>query len=263
MKIIHICRAGVELGTFSEHEVRAGIRKGQFYLSDMGWHDAIPAWLPLSELYRGSTARAAGSTAITPIWVKVLGTVFLCLILFFLFGLGKVAVTALWYNKIPIHAQQTNWTQFNYEGLTFETPVELKASDKKSESEARLLKEKQIVKMQDFRGDVQQMTVTCAFLHYQDGVKLSIDAATDVALSTMKRLTGGKVTHTVTDISASNLPARSVSARIESDAYPLRVEMRVIKSGQKIAVVMAVFNADEKLGYLSDAKRIVESMSFR
>ncbi|MBV9009374.1 MAG: YIP1 family protein [Verrucomicrobia bacterium] len=47
--MIHINRAGSNLGIFSEGDVRAGLRSGQFAPGDLGWREGMPKWQPLSE----------------------------------------------------------------------------------------------------------------------------------------------------------------------------------------------------------------------
>ncbi len=47
--MIHINRAGSNLGIFSEEDVRAGLRSGQFAPSDLGWQDGMTNWQPLSQ----------------------------------------------------------------------------------------------------------------------------------------------------------------------------------------------------------------------
>jgi hypothetical protein len=49
MATIHVNRAGTNLGTFSEEEVRAGLRAARFLGTDLGWREGMPAWQPLSQ----------------------------------------------------------------------------------------------------------------------------------------------------------------------------------------------------------------------
>ena len=49
MAIIHINRSGTNLGTFSEDDVRAGLRTGRFVGSDLGWREGMATWQPLSQ----------------------------------------------------------------------------------------------------------------------------------------------------------------------------------------------------------------------
>lgn len=47
--MIHIGRAGVKLGSFSEFEVSRGLASGKFLLTDLGWKEGMENWTPLSE----------------------------------------------------------------------------------------------------------------------------------------------------------------------------------------------------------------------
>src|SRR3954447_6638011 len=83
MATMHINRGGTNLGTFSEEEVRAGLRAGRFVGTDLGWREGMPAWKPLSQFAEfaadfaaavppvpptpGEAAPAPGSTLPTPI----------------------------------------------------------------------------------------------------------------------------------------------------------------------------------------------------
>jgi len=46
---IWINRAGQNLGTFTEEEVRGGLTQGQFVATDLGWQEGMETWKPLSE----------------------------------------------------------------------------------------------------------------------------------------------------------------------------------------------------------------------
>jgi hypothetical protein len=48
MATIHISRAGVTVGTFSEDEVRERLRTGRLSHTDAGWREGMTAWQPLS-----------------------------------------------------------------------------------------------------------------------------------------------------------------------------------------------------------------------
>src|ERR1700676_3909499 len=48
MATIHITRGTTSLGTFSEEEVREGLRTGRFTSSDLGWKEGMSTWEPLS-----------------------------------------------------------------------------------------------------------------------------------------------------------------------------------------------------------------------
>ena len=47
--IIHIGRAGTNLGSFSEDVVRQGLAAGRFFLTDLGWKEGMANWAPLSQ----------------------------------------------------------------------------------------------------------------------------------------------------------------------------------------------------------------------
>lgn len=47
--MIHINRGGTSLGTFSEGDVREGLRAGRFTGTDLGWREGMATWLPLSQ----------------------------------------------------------------------------------------------------------------------------------------------------------------------------------------------------------------------
>src|SRR3954462_11178778 len=49
MATIHVNRAGTTLGTFSEQDVRDGLRSGRFQGTDLGWREGMAAWQPLSQ----------------------------------------------------------------------------------------------------------------------------------------------------------------------------------------------------------------------
>ena len=48
--MIHINRGGTSLGTFSEDDVREGLRAGRFTGTDLGWREGMTTWLPLSQI---------------------------------------------------------------------------------------------------------------------------------------------------------------------------------------------------------------------
>lgn len=62
MATIHINRGGTNLGTFSEEDVRSGLRAGRFVATDLGWREGMPAWQPLAQF----TEFAADLSAATP-----------------------------------------------------------------------------------------------------------------------------------------------------------------------------------------------------
>ena len=47
--MIHISRSGATLGTFSEEDVREGLRTGRFIGTDLAWREGMPTWQPLSQ----------------------------------------------------------------------------------------------------------------------------------------------------------------------------------------------------------------------
>ena len=50
MATFHINRSGTSLGTFSEDDVRAGLRSGRFFGTDLGWRDGMATWQPLAQI---------------------------------------------------------------------------------------------------------------------------------------------------------------------------------------------------------------------
>src|SRR6266536_3706067 len=49
MATIHVNRGGTGLGTFSEEDVRAGLRSGRFAGTDLGWREGMASWQALSQ----------------------------------------------------------------------------------------------------------------------------------------------------------------------------------------------------------------------
>ena len=47
---INIGRNGQQLGTFNEDEVRDGLQTGRFLPTDLGWHEGLADWQPLTSL---------------------------------------------------------------------------------------------------------------------------------------------------------------------------------------------------------------------
>ncbi len=47
--MIHVNRSGTTLGTFSEEDVREGLRTGRFIGTDLGWREGMAAWQSLSQ----------------------------------------------------------------------------------------------------------------------------------------------------------------------------------------------------------------------
>ena len=62
MATIHITRGTTSQGTFSEDEVREGLRTGRFIASDLGWKEGMTTWEPLSKWPEFATAGAAAPT---------------------------------------------------------------------------------------------------------------------------------------------------------------------------------------------------------
>ncbi len=50
MATYHINRGGTSLGTYSEDDVRAGLRSGRFLSTDLGWREGMEAWLGLAQI---------------------------------------------------------------------------------------------------------------------------------------------------------------------------------------------------------------------
>ena len=61
--MIHIGRAGVKLGSFSEFEVRQGLASGRFLLTDLGWKEGMENWAPLSQFSEFDRPAAADAAA--------------------------------------------------------------------------------------------------------------------------------------------------------------------------------------------------------
>src|SRR5256885_16087013 len=77
MATFHINRSGTSLGTFSDDEVREGLRSGKFTGTDLGWREGMATWQPLAQIseFAQETGPGAGGpppqtgaigTAITP-----------------------------------------------------------------------------------------------------------------------------------------------------------------------------------------------------
>lgn len=63
MATIHINRGGTNLGTFSEDDVRSGLRAGRFMGTDLGWREGMPSWQPLSQFTEFAADLAAGAAS--------------------------------------------------------------------------------------------------------------------------------------------------------------------------------------------------------
>ncbi len=69
MATIHVNRAGTSLGTFSEEDVRQGLRAGRLLGSDLAWEEGMASWQPLSSFTRFAAdleAAPAPSAAAAP-----------------------------------------------------------------------------------------------------------------------------------------------------------------------------------------------------
>src|SRR6266487_6037586 len=49
MATIHVNRGATRLGTFSEEEIREGLRTGRFASTDLGWREGMANWQALSQ----------------------------------------------------------------------------------------------------------------------------------------------------------------------------------------------------------------------
>jgi hypothetical protein len=66
MATFHINRSGTSLGTFSEEDVRAGLRSGRFLGTDLGWRDGMPTWQPLAQISEFAQDISAAGAAVPP-----------------------------------------------------------------------------------------------------------------------------------------------------------------------------------------------------
>jgi hypothetical protein len=66
MATYHINRSGTSLGTFSEEDVRAGLRSGRFLGTDLGWRDGMPAWQALAQISEFAQDIPAAGGAVPP-----------------------------------------------------------------------------------------------------------------------------------------------------------------------------------------------------
>jgi hypothetical protein len=62
MAMIHVNRGATSLGTFSEQDVREGLRAGRFAPTDLGWREGMASWQPLSQF----PEFGAGTPAVPP-----------------------------------------------------------------------------------------------------------------------------------------------------------------------------------------------------
>ena len=63
MATFHINRGGTNLGTFSEDEVRDGLRSGKFFGTDLGWREGMATWEPLAQISEFAQATGPGGAA--------------------------------------------------------------------------------------------------------------------------------------------------------------------------------------------------------
>jgi hypothetical protein len=66
MAMIHVARGANTLGTFSEEEVRDGLRSGRFMGSDLGWREGMGNWQPLSQFPEFASEAGAEPGAAPP-----------------------------------------------------------------------------------------------------------------------------------------------------------------------------------------------------
>ena len=67
MATYHINRGGTSLGTYSDEDVRAGLRSGRFLGTDLGWREGMEAWLALAQIPEfAQDIPAAGAAAPPP-----------------------------------------------------------------------------------------------------------------------------------------------------------------------------------------------------
>ena len=63
MATFHINRGGTNLGTFSEDEVRDGLRSGKFFGTDLGWREGMATWEPLAQISEFAQETGPGGAA--------------------------------------------------------------------------------------------------------------------------------------------------------------------------------------------------------
>src|SRR5437762_5276018 len=63
MATFHINRGGTNLGTFSEDEVRGGLRSGKFFGTDLGWREGMATWEPLAQISEFAQEAGPGGAA--------------------------------------------------------------------------------------------------------------------------------------------------------------------------------------------------------
>lgn len=65
MATIHVNRAGTSVGTFTEDEIREGLRSGRFAGNDLAWKEGMASWQPLSSFAEFASDAPAGGPAPT------------------------------------------------------------------------------------------------------------------------------------------------------------------------------------------------------
>ena len=66
MATYHINRGGTNLGTFSEEDVRNGLRSGRFLGSDLGWREGMATWVALGQIPELAQDIPAAGAAVPP-----------------------------------------------------------------------------------------------------------------------------------------------------------------------------------------------------
>src|SRR5438270_6866473 len=66
MATFHINRGGTSLGTFSEEDVRAGLRSGRFAGTDLGWREGMASWQSLSQFSEFAADMPSGAPTPPP-----------------------------------------------------------------------------------------------------------------------------------------------------------------------------------------------------
>src|SRR6266568_7976305 len=66
MATIHVNRGGTSLGTFSEEDVRAGLRSGRFAGTDLGWREGMASWQSLSQFSEFAADMPSGAPTPPP-----------------------------------------------------------------------------------------------------------------------------------------------------------------------------------------------------
>ena len=63
---IHVGRNSQQLGTFTSKQILDGLASGQFFPTDLAWHEGLTDWQPLSELEVLSAATSAPAVPVAP-----------------------------------------------------------------------------------------------------------------------------------------------------------------------------------------------------